>query len=375
VVPPELDGRRIDAALAALLVPPDLGVASRSACGSLLDRGRVSLVSARGRDDGSSGASRHGEPVRRKSHKVRAGQELRVLLDPIPASDGVVPQNLPLDVLYEDDCMIVLNKSPHMVVHPGAGNRDGTLVNALAYYLAHNTTKGSGDCFGGGGAGAASGRPGIVHRLDKGTSGVIAVAKTAAAHARLSEAFAHRRVRKTYLAVCVGDPCSGPGSASSSSSFPPSEGRPPLVIDEPVGRHPVHRQKMRVVPEVHRPGGGGGRRAVSIVGTLASHGKLSLVRVRILTGRTHQIRVHLQHLGTPVGGDDLYGSADWNRRLAKSHGVSRPLLHAYGLELEHPATGELLRFSAPMPPDMARVAVAIYPHGPDERPGLFPHER
>jgi 23S rRNA pseudouridine1911/1915/1917 synthase len=389
-VPPELHNKRIDAALAALM-PPDLEL-SRSLCGSLLEERRVVLVVS---EKGDGGSRMKLEPIRRKSHKIHSGQVLRIALDPSRGSDTtpdyIVPQNLPLDVVYEDSYMIVLNKSPGMVVHPGAGNRDGTLVNALAYYLARNTTMGSGDYVVAGDASAkqpstsllqssvstSSNRPGIVHRLDKGTSGVLVVAKTVASHAKLSEAFAQRKVRKTYLAVCAGTPL---GSSSDA----------PLIIDEPIGRHPVHRQRMRVVPEVHRDSmvddeslsrhrrrlGARGRRAVSIVTTVATHGgKLSLVKVRILTGRTHQIRVHLQHRGAPVGGDDLYGLPDWNRRLAKSHGISRPLLHAYQLELEHPATGQLMTFTAPMPLDMSRIASMIYPQGAHEHPELFREER
>jgi 23S rRNA pseudouridine1911/1915/1917 synthase len=387
VVPSELHDKRVDAVLAALL--PDL---SRSSCGALVDDGCVFLVREESNapaapeeeeDSILRGRTTTREPIQRKSFKVAAGQELCVDLSTRRAASSaaaatIVPQNLPLNVLYEDAHMIVINKAPNMVVHPGAGNWDGTVVNALAYYLANTSPHGAGEFVTNPSPSSsttttppprdaageiAATRPGIVHRLDKGTTGVLVVAKTAEALASLSAAFANRKVRKTYLAVCVGNP----GGSDQN-----------VVIDKPIGRHPVHRQRMRVVPEVHRDSAAAaagtsraGRRAVSIVNTLAFDGKLSVVRVRILTGRTHQIRVHLQDHRTPVYGDDVYGSADWNQLLKKSHQMTRPLLHAYKLEVEHPVTGKPLSFTAPMPPDMAEIAQLVYPNGRHEHPELF----
>jgi 23S rRNA pseudouridine1911/1915/1917 synthase len=163
-----------------------------------------------------------------------------------------------------------------------------------------------------------------------------------------------------------------------------------VVIDKPIGRHPIHRQRMRVVPDPHRKDSSGmapkdripsstsplpvsktGRRALSYVDTLAFDGKLSLVQVRIETGRTHQIRVHLQDRKTPIYGDDVYGIADWNKRLMKSHKIQRPLLHAYRLELEHPITGEPMAFEAPMAGDMSTLAKVLWREGPNKIPAAF----
>ena len=286
--------------------------------------------------------------------------------------------------------MIVINKSAGMVVHPAAGNWDGTVVNALAHYLAYKSPYGTGEFVGSDGkvssktaddikidgtdGEASTFRPGVVHRLDKGTTGVLVLAKSKNALAILSEAFANRQVKKTYVAITVGNP----GKR--------------VVIDKPIGRHPLHRQKMRVVPETSnrdrimspydrmvsvgvdssnsRPVPNSlsksGRRALSLVDTLHFDGKLSMVQVRIETGRTHQIRVHLQDRTTPIYGDDVYGLKDWNQRLKKSHGIDRPLLHAYRLELEHPITKERMVFVAPLADDMLRIATAIWPDGPKE---------
>jgi 23S rRNA pseudouridine1911/1915/1917 synthase len=163
-----------------------------------------------------------------------------------------------------------------------------------------------------------------------------------------------------------------------------------VAIDKPIGRHPIHRQRMRVVPDPHRKDSSGvapkdripsisssssyskaGRRALSYVDTIAFDGKLSLVQVRIETGRTHQIRVHLQDRKTPIYGDDVYGIADWNKRLVKSNGIQRPLLHAYRLELEHPITREKMVFEAPMAEDMSMISMGIWQEGPEELPAAF----
>lgn len=212
-------------------------------------------------------------------------------------------------------------------------------------------------------------RPGIVHRLDKGTTGVLVVAKTKLAHAQLSEAFASREVKKTYLAITVGNPGEN------------------VAIDKPIGRHPVYRQRMRVVPDPHKKDSSGmspkdrlaaspsnsvaGRRAISFVDTLAFDGKLSLVQVRIETGRTHQIRVHLQDRHTPIYGDDIYGLADWNKRLFQTHQIERPLLHAYRLEVSHPITKENMVFEAPVANDMLCIARLICGEQANDFPDIF----
>jgi len=411
VVPPELDNKRVDAVLSALLEVPLSSrhqQLSRSLCGNFVSDGLVSLVRDGGDDD---------EPaaIDRKSTRLWQGQRIRVRLSKsaLAGSNSVseiIPQDIPLNILYEDESMIVIDKAANTVVHPAAGNWEGTVVNALAYHLSRRTTHGSGDFIDpetgkvvtdalnakdgsdseedldsvyvagtDGEASTSSFRPGIVHRLDKGTTGVLVVAKTTTALAALSQAFADRNVKKTYLAITVGNP----GKR--------------VTIDKPIGRHPVHRQRMRVVPEHGNNSSNKGqlkkdrirrqqaemnksspasatqtgRRALSYVDTLAFDGKLSLVRVRIATGRTHQIRVHLQDRHTPIYGDDVYGLTDWNKRLSKTHRIERPLLHAHKLEIDHPVTGERMIFQAPMPDDMLQIVRVIYPDGEEEVPDMF----
>mmetsp|Transcript_42530 Transcript_42530/g.62125 ORF Transcript_42530/g.62125 Transcript_42530/m.62125 type:complete len:518 (+) Transcript_42530:147-1700(+) len=383
VVPKELHNSRIDAALSSLLEPP----ISRSRCGTLVTNGIVSVL--------EKGAE---EPVvmTRKSYKVEAGSEIHLQQDfneDHETPTKIIPEDIPLNIIYEDEDIIVLNKAADMVVHPAAGNWEGTVVNALAHYLTQVSPFGSGEFVsleeGGaeieslgdheedeievegtdGEAAATFLRPGIVHRLDKGTTGVLMVAKTKQALAELSKSFADRTVKKTYIAITVGNPGRG------------------VVIDKPIGRHPKHRQRMRVVPDHRNNAYGGrkskvsnsgsmslsqmGRRALSRVDTLAFDGKLSVVQVNIETGRTHQIRVHLQDRRTPIYGDDVYGLPDWNKRLSKTRNVNRPLLHAHRLEIDHPTTGERMVFTAPLADDMIQTADTIWPDGRLEQPNLF----
>ena len=269
--------------------------------------------------------------------------------------------------------------------HPAAGNWDGTVVNALAYYLMNESPFGLGDFFTSHASetvvtndedipldndmnqndavtnSISSLRPGIVHRLDKGTSGVLIVAKTSSALATLSEAFANRKVKKQYLAVTIGNPGAD------------------QWINKPIGRHPLHRQKMRVVPDPSpsmstrgqaRLAGDNsksivkrGRPALSHIHTIHHDGKLSVVQVEIATGRTHQIRVHLQDHGTPIYGDDVYGLTDWTKALSLQRGITRPLLHAQKLQIDHPVTGEQMVFEAQVADDMMDVITAIWPAG------------
>jgi 23S rRNA pseudouridine1911/1915/1917 synthase len=362
VIPEELHNKRIDTVVAALI--PEL---SRSVCGNLVADGMVRIGD--------------NEVIDRKAYKVLQGTVIRVQLPRGEKQQEIEPQNFPLEIIYEDEYMVVLNKAAGMVVHPAAGNWDGTVVNALAYYL-QSSPYGSGDFVGMDEGVSTSGpvedatcadgamghfRPGIVHRLDKGTTGVLVVAKTSQALASLSDAFANRMTRKTYLAITVGNP-----------------GRD-VTIDKPIGRHPIHRQRMRVVPDPHRKDSSGtaprdrmsptmmqkGRSALSFVDTMAFDSQLSLVQIRIETGRTHQIRVHLQDRHTPIYGDDIYGIPDWNKRLLKTHGIARPLLHAYCLEVDHPVTGERMVFKAPMAEDMKKLAATIWPQGRDDAPEFF----
>lgn len=244
----------------------------------------------------------------RASCPLRAGDHIEATL---PQPDAPPPdaaaEEIALDVLYEDEHLLCLNKPPGLVVHPAAGHWQGTLVNAVLHHCAKLS------------AGSHPLRPGIVHRLDKDTSGCILVAKTDQAHTELARQFAARTAHKTYLAVVRGKPRATSG-----------------VVTGAIGRHPVHRKQMSVS---RHPGA---RAAETAWRVLSSDGRLSLVECRPKTGRTHQIRVHLKHLGHPVTGDRLYGGgAEYPRQL----------LHAWRLEINHPTTGEKLSFCAPVPPD------------------------
>ena len=357
LIPKQLKGKRIDAALAAVMDPP----LSRSACGSLVADGCVhQIITRKGKEQEIL--------LNRKALKVEPGMILKITMPDTEVPEEIIPQNIPLKILYEDEHMIVINKDAGMVVHPAAGNWDGTVVNALAYYLANDSAYGTGDFLNDDDEDEdLKLRPGIVHRLDKGTTGILIVSKTKEALAKLSASFAQRKVKKTYLAVTVGNP----GKR--------------VRIDKPIGRHPIHRQRMRVVPDPHRTNSKSmklkdqlrsspsqsGRRALSFVDTLQFDGKLSLVKVRIETGRTHQIRVHLKDRHTPIYGDDVYGISDWNKRLLKAHGIERPLLHAHRLEINHPITGEHMVFVAPMAEDMISIAKGIWPDGINEHPEQY----
>jgi len=245
---------------------------------------------------------------------------------PAPEPTTLAAEEIPLAVVYEDEHLLVVNKPAGMVVHPGAGNRRGTLVHAL---LAH--APGIANVGG-------AGRPGIVHRLDKDTSGVLVVAKTQAAYLKLVEAIARREVHREYLALVWGEPKDRGGR-----------------IAEPVGRHPKDRKRMAVTPK--------GRVAATNYRVLQSFGWASYVECRLETGRTHQIRVHLSHLGHPLLGDATYGGGarrvlnlpEGARRLAREivETMPRQALHAARLAFSHPATGERLALEAPLPADFS----------------------
>lgn len=240
------------------------------------------------------------------STRLRAGDLFEMQPLPVEACD-VEPENIPLDVLYEDSDLLVLVKPRGLVVHPAAGITKGTLVNAL---VAH-----CGDLSGIGGVE----RPGIVHRLDKDTSGVMVVAKNDAAHSVLTRQFAGRVVKKIYLTLVHGRPS------------------PSSTIDMPIGRHPMDRKRMAVVFS--------GRPAVTEYERIEDLGDYSLLRVRLRTGRTHQIRVHLAWLGHPVAGDPVYCRRD-------PLGLEGQFLHAACLGFTHPTTGQALEFEAPLPADL-----------------------
>jgi 23S rRNA pseudouridine1911/1915/1917 synthase len=248
----------------------------------------------------------NGSPARPRD-LVRAGDRI-VLNEPAPEKIDIAPEAIPLEVIYDDADLIVINKPAGLVVHPGAGQRDHTLVNALL----HRFPKLSG--IGG------EQRPGIVHRLDKDTSGCLVVAKNDEAHRSLSAQFAARGVEKIYLALVAGKMRKSSGT-----------------IDEQIGRHPVDRQRMSV--RARR-----GREAKTEYRVLSSSSEMTLVQCKLHSGRTHQIRVHLQHLGHPVLGDKVYGG-----RFAKI--FPRQMLHAWKLGFEHPRTAEWKSFEAAPPQD------------------------
>jgi 23S rRNA pseudouridine1911/1915/1917 synthase len=301
-VEPGEEGARLDRWLAARL--PAL---SRARLQTLIARGDV-------RVDGRAA---------RASARVRAGMAVEVTVPP-PAAAQPQPEDIPLRVVHEDAHLIVVDKPAGLVVHPGAGTRAGTLVNALLHRVK--------DLSGVGGVL----RPGIVHRLDRGTSGLLVVAKDDRTHQELARQFASRSVGKEYLAIVLGRPRRGEGEIAS-----------------PIGRDPVHRQRM----SVRAPRGRAALTRWSVAEALEG---AALLRVRIHTGRTHQIRVHLASIGHPVAGDAVYGG----RRLPASAGarlrealaaLDRPALHAARLAFSHPATGERVAFESPLPEDLVRL--------------------
>jgi 23S rRNA pseudouridine1911/1915/1917 synthase len=244
----------------------------------------------------------------RASDSVAPGDCVEAVPPP-PAAPPVqaVAEDIPLDILHEDDDLLCLDKPPGLVVHPAAGHWQGTLVNAILHHCGLVSS------------GGHALRPGIVHRLDKDTSGCILVAKNDAAHAALARQFAERTAKKTYLAVVRGRPRASAGAVHGA-----------------IARHPVHRQRMAVS---RRPEA---REAETAWRVLESAGNLSLLECRPKTGRTHQIRVHLKHLGHPIAGDRVYGGgADFARQL----------LHAWKIAVIHPTTGLPLELTAPVPAD------------------------
>lgn len=295
------DRARIDKYLAEAL--PDL---SRSAIQRLIDAGEVTL---------------NGE-IPKPAADVGPGDEIVVRVPP-PEPVEMVPQALPLDVLYEDADIIVVDKRAGRVVHPGAGHPDGTLANAI---LGHCP-----DLRGVGG----KLRPGIVHRLDKDTSGVLVVAKHDVAIRHLQRQFKHRTVEKTYVALLIGNLAEPEG-----------------FIEAPVGRHPARRKRMAVIPE-----GKMARTRWSVVQRFSDTGgrRYTLIEVGLLTGRTHQIRVHFHWLGYPLVGDETYGP----RRDPLD--APRQFLHARDLTVTHPVSGERMTFTAPLPDDLQAVLDTLSP--------------
>jgi 23S rRNA pseudouridine1911/1915/1917 synthase len=240
---------------------------------------------------------------------VHTGDVVEVREPEIEKSDAQ-PEAMPLEILFEDDDLLVLNKPAGLVMHPGAGHQTHTLVNALLAHCKNLSAIGGKE------------RPGIVHRLDKETSGALVVAKNDTTHRDLSKQFAARTMGKIYLALVAGTPRKGAG-----------------VIDKAIERHPVHRQRMSIARRQ-------GRSAKTDYRVLSSSGDVSLVECILHSGRTHQIRVHLHDLGHPVLGDKLYAGK-------RAGNFQRQMLHAWKLSFRHPRTGEPLSFTAPIPPDFA----------------------
>lgn len=268
-----------------------------------------------------------GVPATGASAKTHAGSSFSVHIPP-PDNPQALPQDIPIVVVYEDAHLIVVDKPAGMVVHPGAGNADGTLVNALLHHCAKD---GNGALSGIGGVA----RPGIVHRIDKDTSGLLVVAKSDVAHEGLARQFADHSLERAYLAVCSGHPRPATGT-----------------IDERIGRSDGDRKKMAVLPKDSSRG----KRAVTHYKTIETLDHAALVECRLETGRTHQVRVHLASIGHHLLGDPVYGRDPAKLRpLLKELDFRRQALHAVILGFVHPVTGNRLSFSSDIPADMREL--------------------
>lgn len=299
-------GRRLDRALGDLF--PEH---SRSFLARLVEQDHVRI-------DGRAAA--------KPSQRVELGQKIEIDIPP-PTASSIESQDIPLNVLFEDDDLVVIDKPAGLVVHPAAGHPDKTLVNALLFHVK--------DLSGVGG----ELRPGIVHRLDKDTSGVMVIAKNDGAHRKLTAEWGTERTRKEYVALVYGTPS-------------PERG----TIDAPIGRDPRDRKKMSVVT--------GGRRAITDYEVVERLRHVSLVRCTLRTGRTHQIRVHMKHLGHPIVGDPLYSGPQWRgipdkivQKLLSS--FPRQALHAVRITLPHPRTGAAMTFEAPLASEMDQLLKSL----------------
>jgi len=282
-------GKRIDAWLAA-----EVEELTRSAAARLLEEGQVTCG---------------GKPLA-KNYKLTGRETIEVALPEVEETD-LVPQNIPLDVVYEDADVIVVNKPKGLVVHPAPGHPDGTLVNALLYHCGDSLS----------GIGGEK-RPGIVHRIDRDTSGLIIAAKNDAAHQRLAARLQDHTLSRTYECIVIGNLREDAGT-----------------VNAPIGRHPTDRKKMAVIA--------GGREAVTHWEVIARYQGFTHVRCKLETGRTHQIRVHMAHIGHPILGDTVYG----NKKPV--NGLQGQCLHAVGLRFVHPASGETVELSCPLTEEFA----------------------
>ncbi len=265
----------------------------------------------------------NGQKVR-SSYKVRSG-DLILFHVPIPVETEIKPESISLDIYYEDSDVIVVNKPRGMVVHPAPGNYSGTLVNALLHHCRHLSVIGG------------ESRPGIVHRLDKDTSGLIMAAKNDMAHVSLARQLKDRLIERRYLALVNGRVRDKTG-----------------IIDAPIGRDPKNRQKMAIMPE-------SGKNAVTKYRVLGRYSDYTYLELKLETGRTHQIRVHLSFIGHPVVGDPKYGSS-------RSHfGLEGQFLHAAVLGFRHPRTGEYLEYEAPLPETLSDILQNLTPENSSQR--------
>ena len=269
---------------------------SRSAVTKLIEDGKVTV----------------GEKPVKKNYKTAEGDRICVMLDE-PKPVDILPEDTPLDIVYEDGHLLVVNKPKGMVVHPAPGHESGTLVNALMYHCGDDLSGINGEL-----------RPGIVHRIDKNTSGLLAVAKSDIAHAGLSEQIKEHSFTREYLAICYGN-------------IKEDE----RTVDAPIGRHKVDRKRMCVTQLNPRS-------AVTHIKVLERYNGFTYILCRLETGRTHQIRVHMAHIGHPIAGDDVYGPS---KVITELHGQC---LHAYKLGFIHPVTGEYLEFTADPPESFVR---------------------
>ncbi len=270
--------------------------------------------------------------IAKPSFKLSPGDKIDLTL-PEPPSKEILPEDIPLNIIYEDSCLIILNKQPGMLVHPARGNTHGTLVNALVFY-SDKLSSGLGEF-----------RPGIVHRLDKNTTGVMVVAKDDTTQWRIAKQFERRQVNKNYLAIV--------------------HGTPELTADRikvPLGIHPRMREKYAIRPQE-------GKEAITFYEVLEHWRGFSLLKLTPKTGRTHQIRVHLSYIKHPIVADDMYGGRlvyPWQLADAEpavqQPVISRVALHAHTLEFKHPATEEMVKFEAPLPEDMQNLLDMLRKH-------------
>ena len=303
IVEHSLPGARLDKFLCA-----HFPAVSRSTLQRLIEQGEIRV---------------NGQPVK-PTHHPHAGEQIEVHW-PEPKTAEAKPQAMPLDILFEDESLLVLNKTPGLVVHPSAGHEENTLVNALLHHCAGQLS----------GIGGVA-RPGIVHRLDQDTSGCLVVAKNDATHLALAEQFAVRTVEKVYHAILCGEVPKLSGDIRAN-----------------IARHPSHRKRMAVTD-------GQGREAWTSYRVTERLPTATLVEALLHTGRTHQIRVHFLHLGFPVVGDATYGNRQ-NKRLTELTGyaATRQMLHAYELSFIHPRTGKKQTFRAPLPEDFRAALAAL----------------